>query len=71
MQFSLDQRRYRLNMSCRQLWEECNRRGRTVSYDMVRKVINQSGEVLYHTEKKIVDTLAEIEMERGMTDIEF
>lgn len=51
MQFSLDQRRYRLNLSRKQLHEECNRRGRKISYGAVCKTINEPGESLYTAEK--------------------
>lgn len=71
MQFSLDQRRYRLNLSRKQLCEECNLRGRKISYGAVCKVINEPGESLYQTEKIVLDTIAELEVERGITSSEF
>lgn len=71
MQFSLDQRLYNLNMSKKELCEECNLRGRKISYGTVCRVIEHPGEVLYKYEKMVVDTVSELEAIRGITDIEF
>lgn len=71
MQFSLDQRLYNLNMSKKELCEECNRRGRRISYGTVCRVIAHPGEVLYKYEKIVVDTISELEALRGITDIDF
>lgn len=71
MQFSLDQRLYNLNMSKKELCEECNYRGRKISYGTVCRVIEHPGEVLYKYEKIVVDTVSELEAIRGITDIEF
>lgn len=71
MTFSLDQRRYRLNLTKKQLHEECLKRGRKIGYSSVCTTIENPGELLYTTEKKVIDTIAEIEAERRITDIEF
>lgn len=71
MQFTLDQRRYRLNLSRKKLWEECNLRGRKIGYSSVCKTIDTPGEVGYRTEKKVSDTILELEQEHGITDIYF
>ena len=71
MQFTLDQRRYRLNLSRKQLWEECSRRGRKIGYSSVCKAIDTPVEVGYKTEKKVSDTITELENEHGITGIDF
>lgn len=71
MQFTLDQRRYRLNLTRKQLWEECNRRGRKIGYNSVCKAINAPLEVDYQAKIKVSDTIAELEKECGVTDIDF
>lgn len=54
MQYSLDQRLYNLNMSKKELCEECNCRGRKISYNMVCRVINQPGDAFYKYEKNCI-----------------
>lgn len=71
MQYSLDQRRYGLDLSRKQLWEECNRRGRKISYTAVCKAINEPGESLYQTEKIVTDTILELEAEKGIASSGF
>lgn len=71
MQYSLDQRRYRLDISRKQLHEECNNRGRKISYNAVCQVINEPGELLHHTEKLVIDTIEELEAEKGIVSSEF
>lgn len=71
MQYSLDQRLYNLNMSKKELCEECNCRGRKISYNMVCRVINQPGDAFYKYEKIVSDTISELEAIKGITDIEF
>lgn len=71
MRFSLDQRRYRLNLSRKQLWEECNLRGRKIGYSSVCKAIDTPLEVEYKTKKKVSDTILDLEKEKGITDIDF
>jgi len=71
MQFSLDQRAYRLGLSKKQLWDECNRRGRRISYSSVCAAVNYPGEIAYKLEKKVNDTIAELEAEQGITDVNF
>ena len=71
MTFSLDQRLYNLKISKKDLHEECKNRGRKVSYSTICKAINEPGTVLYSVEKKIVDTIQELEKEKGIVSIEF
>lgn len=71
MQFSSEARCNRLKLNRKQVWVECNNRGRKISYGSVCTAINSPGELLYTTEKLVIDTISEIESERGMTDIEF
>lgn len=71
MLYSLDQRMYRLNISKKKLWEECNRRGRKIGYTSVCAVIDYPGEKSLKMEQKVTDTIAEMEKERGITDIVF
>lgn len=67
MKQSLDQRLYNLQMSKKDLQRECANRGRKVGYDSISKVLANSNEVLYSTEKKITDTIRELEAERGIS----
>lgn len=67
MKQSLDQRLYNLGMSKKDLQTECANRGRKVDYDSITKVLSHSNEVLYSTEKKITDTIQELEAERGIS----
>lgn len=67
MKQSLDQRLYNLGMSKKDLQTECANRGRKVGYDSITKVLSHSNEVLYSTEKKITDTIQELEAERGIS----
>lgn len=67
MKQSLDQRLYNLRMSKKDLQKECANRGRKVGYDSISKVLSNSNEVLYSTEKKITDTIQELEAERGIS----
>lgn len=60
MKQSLDQRLYKLGMSKKDLQKKCANRGRKVGYDSITKV-------LYSTEKKITDTIQELEAERGIS----
>ncbi len=67
MKQSLDQRLYNLGMGKKDLQKECASRGRKVGYDSITKVLSHSNEVLYSTEKKITDTIQELEAERGIS----
>lgn len=67
MKQSLDQRLYTLGMSKKGLQKECANRGRKVGYDSITNVLSHSNEVLYSTEKKITDTIQELEAERGIS----
>lgn len=67
MKQSLDQRLYNLRMSKKDLQKECANRGRKVSYDSISKALSNLNEVLYSTEKKIIDTIQELEAERGIS----
>lgn len=67
MKQSWEQRLYNLQMSKKDLQKECVSRGRKVSYDSITKVLSHSTEVLYSTEKKITDTIQELEAERGIS----
>lgn len=67
MKQSWEQRLYNLKMSKKDLQKECVSRGRKVGYDSITKVLSHSTEVLYSTEKKITDTIKELEVERGIS----
>lgn len=67
MKQSWEQRLYNLQMNKKDLQKECVRRGRKVGYDSITKVLSHSTEVLYSTEKKITDTIQELEAERGIS----
>lgn len=71
MTYSLDQRLYNMKLSKKDLYEICVSKGLKISYDMVRRVINEPGEVLYKYEKMVTDVISELEAKRGITDIEF
>lgn len=71
MTYSLDQRLYNMKLSKKNLDEICVSKGLKISYDMVRRVINEPGEVLYKYEKMVTDVISELEAKRGITDIEF
>lgn len=71
MTYSLDQRLYNMKLSKKNLHEICVSKGLKISYDMVRRVINEPGEVLYKYEKMVTDVISELEAKRGITDIEF
>ncbi len=71
MEYSLDQRRYRLDLSKKQLHEECNRRGRKISYQAVCTVINEPRMLSPAIENMVRDTIKELETSRGITDIDF
>lgn len=66
MKYSLDQRLYNMNITKKDLQKECVKRGRNISYSSVCKVINEPEEVLYSTEKKVIETVEELEHERGI-----
>ena len=71
MEYTLDQRLYRLNMTKKDLYEQCKIRGEKISYEKVRQSVNYPTEA----EPKYTDILrkviSEIETERGITDIYF
>lgn len=67
MKQSWEQRLYNLKMSKKDLQKECVNRGRKVGYDSIAKVLSHSTEVLFSTEKKITDTIQELEAERGIS----
>ena len=67
MKQSGEQRLYNLQMSKKDLQKECVSRGRKVGYDSITKVLSHSTEVLYSTEKKITNTIQELEAERGIS----
>lgn len=72
MQFSLDQRLYNMKITKRKLCNECANRGRKVSYDSILKVINDSPySTTYGTRKKVIDTIEELEKEKGIKSIDF
>lgn len=71
MQFSLDQRRYNLNMSKKEFYKVCVSKGLKISYSMVCRVFNEPGEVEYKYEKMVKDVLSQLEAKRGITDITF
>ena len=67
MKQSWEQRLYNLQMSKKDLQKECANRGRKIGYDSLCKVIANTGEVLYSTEKKVTDTIEELEKEKGIS----
>lgn len=67
MKQSLDQRLYNLGMNKKDLQRECANRGRKVGYDSICKILSNSNEVLFSTEKKVTDTISELETERGIS----
>ena len=71
IEYTLDQRLYRLNMTKKDLHEQCKSRDKRISYEKVCQSVNFPME----TEPKYTDLLrevvSEIEMERGITDIYF
>ena len=72
MEFSLDQRLYNMRVSKKELFRECKKRGRKVSYDTVRMIINEPDyPVRYELRRKIIQTIEELEKEKGITDIMF
>lgn len=71
MTYSLDQRLYNMKLSKKDLHEICVDKGYKISYDMVRRVLSEPGEVMYKYKKIITDVIAELEAKRGITDIEF
>ncbi len=68
IEYSLDQRLYRLNMTKKDLHEQCKSRGKRISYEKVCQSVNFPME----TDPKYTNLLREvvsgIEMERGITD---
>lgn len=68
IEYSLDQRLYRLNMTKKDLYEQCKIRGKRISYEKVCQSVNFPME----TDPKYTNLLREvvsgIEMERGITD---
>lgn len=70
MQFTLDQRQYRLNITKKQLCDECNSRGRKISYPTVCKVIEEPNEASYKTKEIVSATITEMELERGIVSSE-
>lgn len=72
MEFSLDQRLYNMRISMKELLRECEKRNRKVSYSTVRKVINEPYYVVsYDVRRKVIQTIEELEKEKGITDIMF
>lgn len=71
IEYTLDQRLYRLNMTKKALHKQCVNRGKRISYERVCQSVNFPME----TEPKYINLLrevvSEIEMERGITDIYF
>ena len=61
MTYSLDQRLYNMKLSKKDLHEICVDKGYKISYDMVRRVLNELGEVMYKYKKIITDVIAELE----------
>lgn len=71
MTYSLDQRLYNLKLSKKDLHKIYVDKGFKISYDTVRRVINEPGEVLYKYEKIVTDVISGLEAKREITDIEF
>lgn len=71
MTFSLDQKLYNMKLSRKDLHEICVDKGHKISYNMVCRVLNELGEVMYKYKKIITDVISELESKRGITDIEF
>jgi hypothetical protein len=71
MTFSLDQKLYNMKLSRKDLHEICVDKGYNISYNMVCRVLNEPGEVMYKYKKIVTDVISELESKRGITDIEF
>lgn len=71
MAFSLDQKLYNMKLSRKDLHEICVDKGHKISYNMVCRVLNELGEVMYKYKKIVTDVISELESKRGITDIEF
>ena len=50
--------------------EICVDKGHKISYNMVCRVLNEPGEVMYKYKKIIADVISELEAKRGITNIE-
>lgn len=68
MKQSLDQRRYNLNITRKQIYEECRARNIKISYNSVSDVIANKEGVSFHFIKLIDDLLTCLE---GEQNIEF
>ena len=72
MEFSLNQRLYNMHITMKDLLRECEKRGRKVSYNTVRKVINEPYYAVdWNLRSKVIQTIEELEKEKGITDIMF
>lgn len=72
MEFSLEQRLYNMRISMRELLRECEKRNRKVCYNSVRKVIKEPPYMIdYEIRRKVLQTIEELEKEKGITDIMF
>lgn len=72
MEFSLNQRLYNMHITMKDLLRECEKRGRKVSYKTVRKVINEPYYAVdWSLRTKVIQTIEELEQEKGITDIMF
>ena len=75
MLFSLQQRLWNMNISKKDLEKECLKRDRKVSYDVIRHIINGSYHAFYEVSNKtwfkVLNTIEELEAEKGIKSIEY
>lgn len=75
MLFSLQQRLWNMNISKKDLERECLKRDRKVSYNVIRQVINGSYKSFYEVSNRtwfrILNTIEELEREKGIKSIEY
>lgn len=71
IEYTLDQRLYRLNMTKKDLYEQCKIRGKRISYGKVCQSVNFPTETEPKYTNLLREIVSEIEKKRGITDIYF
>ena len=74
IEYSLDQRRYRLNMTKKELYEVCQAMGADLTYDNITVILHDQERARSHIPEKVDklrQVMLQLETQKGITDIYF
>lgn len=71
IEYTLDQRLYRLGLSKKDIYEQCKARGKRISYEKICEAVNFPMEADLKYTNIVKTVVSEIEAEREITDIYF